>query len=125
MQGSQNHLRAFASQIAKQGASYNAEFLTQAEFDQIARSSGQGHGQQSAGRGANNRWPRFTEPRQWTTIWIPRSKLRRPRLSAHRAKVGKRWPGRVAANRDEEGKERVVPTFGYPNEVVSEQPQAR
>ncbi len=53
MQGSQNHLRAFASQIAKNGASYNAEFLTQAEFDQIATSSGQGRGQQS-GRGGNN-----------------------------------------------------------------------
>ena len=55
MQGSQNHLRAFAFQIAKQGATYNAEFLTQAEFDQIAGSSGQGRGQHSAGRGANNR----------------------------------------------------------------------
>ena len=54
MQASQNHLRAFASQIAKQGASYHAEFLTQADFDQIARSSGQGRGQQSAGRGGNN-----------------------------------------------------------------------
>ena len=52
MQGSQNHLRAFASQIARQGASYNAEFLTQAEFDQIARSSGQGNGKQF-GRGGN------------------------------------------------------------------------
>lgn len=51
MQGSQNHLRAFASQIARQGASYNAEFLTQAEFDQIASSSGQGHGQGSQNRG--------------------------------------------------------------------------
>lgn len=58
MRGSQNHLRAFASQIAKRGASYNAEFLTQAEFDQIASSSGRGHGRQSGrqhsvGRGAN------------------------------------------------------------------------
>ena len=51
-QGSQNHLRAFASQLAKQGASYNAEFLSQADFDQIANSSGQGQGQQS-GRGGN------------------------------------------------------------------------
>ena len=58
MQGSQNHLRAFASQLARQGASYNAEFLTQAEFDQIANSagrsperlSGQKHRQQSAGQ---------------------------------------------------------------------------
>ncbi len=55
MQGSQNHLRAFATQIASQGASYNAQFLTQTEFDQIANSSGQGRGQQSAGHGANNR----------------------------------------------------------------------
>jgi hypothetical protein len=55
MQGSQNHLRAFASQIGRQGASYNAEFLTQADFDQIASSSGKGHGQQSAGRSGINR----------------------------------------------------------------------
>ncbi len=55
LQGSQSHLRAFASQITRQGASYSAEFLTQAEFDQIATSSGQGQGQQSAGRGAGNR----------------------------------------------------------------------
>jgi len=54
MQGSQNHLRAFASQLAKQGLSYRAEFLTQAEFDQIANSSGQGSGQQSTGRGSKN-----------------------------------------------------------------------
>lgn len=54
MQASQNHLRAFASQLANQGSSYKAEFLTQAEFNQIANSSGQGHGPQSAGRGANN-----------------------------------------------------------------------
>ena len=55
LQGSQNHLRAFASQLASHGASYNAQFLTQAEFDQIASSSGPGHGSQSAGPGANNR----------------------------------------------------------------------
>lgn len=54
MQGSQNHLRAFASQIGKNGASYNAEFLSQADFDQIARSSGQGRGQHSVGHGGNN-----------------------------------------------------------------------
>ncbi|QDV24645.1 DUF2202 domain-containing protein [Aureliella helgolandensis] len=68
MRGSENHLRAFASQIANQGASYNAEFLSQTDFDQIANSSGsgQGNGQQStrgrngsggngSGRGAQNR----------------------------------------------------------------------
>ncbi|TWU51402.1 DUF2202 domain-containing protein [Rubripirellula reticaptiva] len=55
MRGSQNHLRAFASQIAKQGASYNAEFLTQEEFDQIASSSGQGHGHGSQGHGSQSR----------------------------------------------------------------------
>lgn len=54
LQGSQNHLRAFASQIAQQGATYNAEFLTQAEFDQIAQSSGRGQGQQSGGLGPNS-----------------------------------------------------------------------
>ena len=55
MQGSQNHLRAFASQIAGLGSSYHAEFLTQAEFDQIANASGQRGGQKSAGRGAGIR----------------------------------------------------------------------
>ena len=53
LQGSHNHLRAFASQIARQGASYKAQFLTQAEFDQIADSTGRGRGPQSAGRGMN------------------------------------------------------------------------
>ena len=53
MQGSQNHLRAFASQLSSRGASYNAEFLTQAEFDQIANSPGKGPSSPSAGRGAN------------------------------------------------------------------------
>ncbi|TWU08574.1 DUF2202 domain-containing protein [Stieleria varia] len=51
MRGSQNHLRAFASQIAIQGGTYNAEFLTQAEFDQTARGSGTGSGQQGRGQG--------------------------------------------------------------------------
>lgn len=72
MQGSQNHLRAFASQIAMQGASYNAEFLPQAEFDQIATSPGQSRGQQagrsgtSAGQGSQNRGngPKFGFQRQ-------------------------------------------------------------
>lgn len=52
--GSQNHLRAFAAQIAKQGGAYNGQFLTQAEFDRIASSTGQGRGQQSAQRGKNH-----------------------------------------------------------------------
>ncbi len=39
-QGSRNHLAAFASQIAQQGATYKAEFLTQAEFDEIANNAG-------------------------------------------------------------------------------------
>lgn len=55
MRGSQNHLRAFASQIAKRGGGYNAEFLTQAEFDQIASSSGRGHGRQSGGQNSVGR----------------------------------------------------------------------
>ncbi|MCC9601082.1 DUF2202 domain-containing protein [Stieleria sp. JC731] len=46
MHGSQNHLRAFASQILKQGSSYNAEFLSQADFDQIVNSTGKGRGGQ-------------------------------------------------------------------------------
>ncbi|MGB7328474.1 MAG: DUF2202 domain-containing protein, partial [Rubripirellula sp.] len=59
LQGSQNHLRAFASQITRQGASYNAEFLSQADFDQIANSSGQGQqsrrGGNAGGQGFQNR----------------------------------------------------------------------
>jgi hypothetical protein len=51
MQASHNHLRAFASQIASRGESYKAEFLSQAEFDEIAESLGQGRGRQFAGRG--------------------------------------------------------------------------
>lgn len=54
MQGSQNHLRAFASQIARRGASYNAEFLSQSDFDQIANASGRGRGQQSVRQAAGN-----------------------------------------------------------------------
>ena len=42
MQGSQNHLRAFASQLSRQGVNYKAEFLTQAEFDQISNSMEKG-----------------------------------------------------------------------------------
>lgn len=67
MYGAVNVLRAFASQIAMQGSSYNAEFLTQAEFDQLATSGGQSRAQQagrletSAGQGSQNRGngPRF------------------------------------------------------------------
>jgi rubrerythrin len=58
LQGSQNHLRAFASQITRQGASYNAEFLSQADFDQIAKSSEQGQqsrrGGNAGGQGSQN-----------------------------------------------------------------------
>lgn len=55
LQGSQNHLRAFAAQITRQGAVYKAEFLSQADFNQIANSSVQGQGQQGIGRGTLNR----------------------------------------------------------------------
>ena len=62
LQGSYNHLRAFASQIGKLDGTYNAEFLTQAEFDEIANSSGRGNGSQGngpqgagGGRGRNGR----------------------------------------------------------------------
>lgn len=51
LQGSYNHLRAFASQIEKLGGTYNAEFLTQAEFNEIASSSGRGNGRQGVGAG--------------------------------------------------------------------------
>ncbi|MEZ6123464.1 MAG: DUF2202 domain-containing protein [Planctomycetaceae bacterium] len=51
LQGSHNHLRAFASQIASQGATYKAQFLTQAEFNTIAKSTDPGHGAGAGGRG--------------------------------------------------------------------------
>ena len=38
MRGSRNHLRAFAAQIAAAGGSYEAQYLTQEEFDEIANS---------------------------------------------------------------------------------------
>ncbi len=54
MRGSRNHLRAFASQISQQGATYNAEFLSQAEFNRIATSpaeKGQGRNSGTKGQG--------------------------------------------------------------------------
>ncbi|WP_182865197.1 DUF2202 domain-containing protein [Rhodopirellula sp. JC639] len=63
MNGSRNHLRAFASQIANQGGDYQAQFLTQEEFDAIARSGGNGRGGGSGqgdggkGRGRAGRGP--------------------------------------------------------------------
>ncbi len=54
MHGSHNHLRAFASQLSRQGANYNAEFLSQAEFDEIANAPGKGRGPQFARQEANN-----------------------------------------------------------------------
>jgi hypothetical protein len=63
MNGSENHLRAFASQLSRQGASYNAEFLSQSDFDEIAGASakgpatkgpaGKGRGQQFGRQAAN------------------------------------------------------------------------
>ena len=38
MRGSSNHLRAFATQISSAGDVYDAQYLTQAEFDAIAES---------------------------------------------------------------------------------------
>lgn len=51
MNGSQQHLRAFASQLAMQGASYTAQYLTQAEFDAIANAPGNGQGMRGGGPG--------------------------------------------------------------------------
>ena len=63
MNGSHNHLRAFASQLSRRGASYNAEFLSQSDFDEIANGSakgpsargpsGEGRGQQFGRQAAN------------------------------------------------------------------------
>ena len=50
MGGSEQHLRAFAAHITQQGATYDAEFISQADFDQIA--AGKSSGQQS-GQGKN------------------------------------------------------------------------
>ncbi|MCA9193892.1 MAG: DUF2202 domain-containing protein [Planctomycetales bacterium] len=54
IQGSQNHLRAFTRQIAQSGSTYMAEYLPQAEFDEIVQGgSGRGNGSQAQnGRGA-------------------------------------------------------------------------
>lgn len=38
MCGSRNHMRAFAGQLASRGASYDAQYLTQAEVDAIVQS---------------------------------------------------------------------------------------
>jgi len=64
MRGSRNHLRAFAGRIDALGGTYEAQYLTQEEFDQIAaspmepgtgRRSGQGAGRgQGMGRGQGN-----------------------------------------------------------------------
>jgi len=43
MRGSYNHLQAFSGQLTQQGASYQAQFLPQADFDRIAQG---GNGQQ-------------------------------------------------------------------------------
>jgi hypothetical protein len=42
MRGSRNHLRAFAKQIKAAGETYEAQFLTQEEFDAIAESPREG-----------------------------------------------------------------------------------
>ncbi len=54
--GSRNHLRAFDTQIVAAGETYQAEFLSQAEYDAIAASArerGSGQGSQGQGRRAN------------------------------------------------------------------------
>jgi hypothetical protein len=38
MKGSRNHLRAFISQLTKQGVTYTPQYITQAEFDAIVNS---------------------------------------------------------------------------------------
>ena len=54
--GSRNHLRAFDAQIEATGETYQAEFLSQAEYEAIAasaREQGNGQSPQSQGRSAN------------------------------------------------------------------------
>ncbi|MHC4128670.1 MAG: DUF2202 domain-containing protein [Planctomycetota bacterium] len=52
MRGSRNHLRAFAGRIDMLGGSYEAQYLTQEEFDEIAASPMERGPRQPAGRGA-------------------------------------------------------------------------
>ncbi|WP_407652712.1 hypothetical protein [Aporhodopirellula aestuarii] len=73
MRGSQNHLRAFASQILQQGLSYNADFQTQVAFDI--------HIAEPLETELREKWrcpARSRESRQRTTVWIPRSECRWP-----------------------------------------------
>lgn len=56
LRASHQHLRAFASQLSAMGASYDAQFLSQAEFDAIANGKGSGKGA-GAGQGAGAMQP--------------------------------------------------------------------
>jgi len=49
MRGSRNHLRAFAALLAALGESYEAQYLTQAEFDAIADSPKESGGRRGRG----------------------------------------------------------------------------
>jgi hypothetical protein len=50
LRGSRNHLRAFSRQLSRYGVSYEAQHLSQAEFDRIAASE---HERGGPGRNAN------------------------------------------------------------------------
>lgn len=54
LQGSQNHLRAFAYQLGMAGGHYKAEHLSQADFDAIANSSQNGAVRGNAGQRSGN-----------------------------------------------------------------------
>jgi hypothetical protein len=46
LRGSQNHLRAFDSQLVARGATYKPQFLNQAQYDQVAKGGMANRGQQ-------------------------------------------------------------------------------
>ena len=58
LRGSRNHLRAFASQLEALGETYEAQFLSQEQFDAIAdspRETGNGKGRQGQRGSAKDR----------------------------------------------------------------------
>ncbi len=67
MRGSRNHLRAFAAQIYAAGDTYEAQYLTQEEFDEIANSpwetGGNGNGHHGHARRQRNERPRHAARR--------------------------------------------------------------
>lgn len=102
MRGSENHLRAFALQIAKQGASYKAEFLSQSEFNQIATSRGQQseRGWKNGGQVSHNRGngAKFGFQRQNSSSQAPGTQSQRAQRGAGQS-GGKQGRGKQGRSR--------------------------